>query len=221
MFRTLAAAPLLAAALLALAACGPTPEPGASTPAASPTPTSAPETAPPVDPLDTVTRILLLTDTVYFGDEAGWGVDGFRYDAPHAEALAKLTAVFGEEPVSEIRDESLDGSISESHRWGGFHLYFLTGAGVRETMGVEVTTASVNGIAIETEHGVGVGTPMTEAVALADDTAVVLGLSEVFEARFDHSVDDDGNDVYVVVYGNDDGTGDVRMMIAPIESAGY
>lgn len=219
MIRSLAAAPLLAAALLALTACGPTPEPGASTPAASPT--SAPESAPPVEPLDTVTRILLLTDTVYFGDEAGWGVDGFRYDAPPDEAIAKLTAVFGEEPESEIRDDAVDGSISESHRWGGFHLYFNHGGGAFERMGVEVTAASVNGVAIETEHGVGVGTPMTEAIALADDTAVVLGLSEVFEARFDHSVDADGNDVYVVVYGNDDGTGNVRMMIAPIESSGY
>lgn len=227
-FRRLAAAPLFAAVVIALAACGPTPGPSPSAPGPSPstpaasTPTSsATSTAGPVDPLDAVTRVLLLNDVVSFGDEAGWGVDGFRYDSPHDEAIAKLTAVFGEEPVSEIHYHA-DGSISESHRWGGFRLDFETGAAVHQKMGVEVTAASVNGVGIETTHGVRIGTPMSEAAALADDTAMMLGLSsEVFEAHFDHSVDEYGSDHYVLAYANDDGTGNVRFMFAPIESSGY
>jgi hypothetical protein len=185
----------------------------------SPTPTAS---STPVEEHDEdeseVTRILVVTDNVYFGDEEAWAVDGFRYDHPHAQAIAKLTAVFGEEPRSDPLDIG-EGQVSEAYWWGGdaFLLYFYSGEGeYPTTMAVQVSAPSVNGITIETGDGVHVGSPWADAEAAADslrtpdygEDGVML-----YEARFDSRPTDDPYTFdSVLVFGRG---GPVTTIVAP------
>lgn len=196
MSRRTASVPLAVLLALVLAACGPTPSPGASPvgPAPSddpgPTPTSSPSgepSSPAADPLDTVTWIFLRTEQAYFCDDVACGVDGFRFDDPADEAITKLTAVFGREPVAESY-AGVSGSTSHSYAWGDdFLLYFSTGGtGVPPTLHLQVTAAAVDGVRVETLHGVRVGLSMSEAWPLAEYTRVGGGdPDDVLEAHFD------------------------------------
>jgi hypothetical protein len=226
---TTASIPLLALVVLALTACGPTPPPGDTpadprpTPTGSPTPIPVPtptETLPPeaLDPLDTVTRILLLTESVSFCDDEACGVDGFRYDGDAALAIAKLTAVFGTGPESTHYDDG-GGIVSDYHEWDGFSLASWAGDGSLPGMGVHVAAANVAGIAIETEHGVHVGTSMSEARDLADIAYQTFGeYSEIFEAHFDVVATDANNWSAVVAFRESDTSGPVTSISAPIRT---
>jgi hypothetical protein len=228
MRRTLTAVPLLTLlGLLALAGCAPTP-PGGAAPRPTGSPTSAPAptaTASPVgdpadpdaDPLDTVTRILLLTDHVWFGDDAAWAVDGFRYDEPIADAVAKLTVVFGVDPVAERTEDP--GYASETYEWEGFMLYSSSSAGVSHGIGVYVEVASVRGVTVETADGVHVGTPWADAARLADTVRESWGetADPIWEARFDSIPTGTPNEFRsILAFGNLGGTGPVHSMTGPI-----
>jgi hypothetical protein len=228
MRRALSAVPLLAvlALTLTLAGCAPTPPGGAAprppatgspTPGPAPTATASPEEEPEGDPLDTVTRILLLTDHVWFGDELGWAVDGFRYDQPTADAVAKLTEVFGVDPVAERID---DGEyVSESYEWEGFMLYSSSSAGVSHGIGVYVEVASVHGVTVETADGVHVGTSWADAVRLADSVREGWGetVDPIWEARFDAIPTGTPYEFRAIIaFGNLGGTGPVHSLTGPI-----
>jgi hypothetical protein len=209
----------LVASVLALAlltSCGPTPEPTAGPVPATSTSPSAPvgtETEGASDPA-AITRILLRTENVYFGDELGWGVDGFRFQDDPVQVVAKLTAVFGAEP--ETTDYGDDGLLARDHDWGGFRLYYsLTPTGALEGlgMGVRVTAASVNDITVETVDGVAVGQRMRDAAALASET-FTWG-DELFEARFD-IVSDGPADRFIAAFGAADRSGPVTELTGPI-----
>jgi hypothetical protein len=228
MRRTLVVAPLLALLAITLTGCDPTPG-GAPAPHPTSTSTSTSPSSPaptgssiPVEEHDEddneITRILIVTDTVYFGDDIAWAVDGFRYEDPHEQAIAKLTAVFGEEPVSDPVDSG-GGQISEAYWWGGdaFLLYFYSGAGeYPTTMAVQVSAASVNGITIETGDGVHVGSPWADAVAAADNVRPTDDGEDgrpLTEARFDVRPTGRPNEYdCVVVYGRG---GPVTTIVAP------
>lgn len=231
MKSTTASVPLLALVVLALTACGPTPPPG-DTPAdprpthtGSPTPIPVPtptETLPPeaLDPLDTVTRILLQTERVSFCDDEACGVDGFRYDESPDLAIAKLNAVFEIEPTVASY-EAIDGSMGYDYRWGdAFMLYFSSGTGTAGgvPMGIHVTVASVGGVAIGTGHGVHVGTPWAEVVAVADSVNSYPETDEV-EAWFDTVPSDGGFLTAIIAFGDEGGA--VTSITGPIRTGVY
>jgi hypothetical protein len=232
--------PLLSLLVLALVGCGPTPPPidtpadprptppATATPIPVPTPT---ETLPPetLDPLETVTHILLLTEIVQFCDDVACGVDGFRYDDSPDFAIAKLTAVFGIGPTVESY-EGYAGSTSYDYRWGeGFLLYFSTGgsAEVDHLVRVQVTTPSVVDVTIETVGGVHVGSLWADAAAAADSVREASGETDdgVLEARFDATPTGSPNEFDAILgFGNVGGTGPVTTLVGPItigELPGY
>ncbi|WP_395639092.1 hypothetical protein [Pseudolysinimonas sp.] len=227
MHRTLASVPLLALVAL-LVGCGPTP-PGdtpvdprptpTGSPVALPTPTTTPTIpAAEIDPLDTVTRILVLTEQVRFCDDVACTIDGFRYDGDPALAVAKLTAVFGTAPASERYDDG-GGQFSEYHDWGGLLLYFSTIDSGPLGMGVSVDAGAVEGVAVETEHGVRVGTPMSEALENADLVYTQNGESgDVYEAHFDVIAADANNLRAVIAFRAIDTAGPVTSISAPIST---
>lgn len=197
--RGLLIAPL--AVLLAFTGCGPAPTPVGS---AAPGGTAAPVESSSVE--HPVTRILITTDVVHFGDEVAWRVDGFAYDDPHDTTIAKLTAVFGVEPI-----ESAPGQYD----WGGFLLYFSTDASLPSTMGVQVTVAEIGGVEIFVGgEDIKVGTPWGDVEAAADRIVVLELDGMVTEARFD-VVDLSPNEArFIAVYGAE--TGAVTQITGPI-----
>jgi hypothetical protein len=227
MRRTLITVPLVALVAL-LVGCAPTPPPGATpsdprpTPTGSPVPLPTPTVTPTIpaeeiDPLDTVTRILLETEAAYFCDDVACGVDGFFYELDDpALTIAKLTAVFGITPESQRYDDG-GGRFSEYHDWGGFTVYFSTDGDELLGLGVSVITAAVEGVAIETEHGVHVGTPMSEALELADLVYTNAGdTGEIYEAHFDVVAADANNWKAVIAFRAGDTSGPVTELAAPI-----
>lgn len=223
MKRTFASVPLLLVAL-ALAACAPTPPPGAtpvdprptpppsSTPIPLPTPTAT-LPAEEVDPLDTVTTILLQTEQASFCDEAACGVDGFGYHDDPDLVIAKLTAVFGFEPTVGVYAD--DSNLAYNYRWGdGFVLYYTEGPDLDLGVSLDVQTADVGGVVIETEHGVRVGTPWAEAAAAAERVDSFAGEAGSWDmAWFDTIEREDGFLFAVIAFGATGGV--VESMSAP------
>jgi hypothetical protein len=227
MRRTLVTVPLVAL----LVGCGPTPPPGdtPSDPRPTPTSTSTPipvptptVTLPPeeVDPLDTVTRILLQTESASFCDDVACAIDGFRYDDDPAVAIAKLTAVFGLEPVVGLYAD--DGNRAYDYRWGdGFVLVYTEGPDVDLGVSLEVRAADVAGVGIETEHGVRVGTPWADAVAAADRVDSFAGEAGSWDmAWFDSREDAAGVQVAVIAF-NSGGGSPVDSLSAPASFVTY
>lgn len=229
MRRTFTTVPLLVVVAL-LVGCGPTPPPGdtpadprptlTGTPTPVPSPTST-VTLPPeeVEPLDTVTRILLLTEYVYFCDEVACAVDGFNFEVDsHEVAAAKLTAVFGADPLVERLDPE-EGGEAVYYTWDDFRLYYVVGEGmIGRNLGVSVEAATVHGVTVETVRGVHVGMPLADAIPLAD--LVFTGFGD-YELRFDTVPDDEyPADYFVGVYGGPSGTGPVLTISTPIWASG-
>lgn len=223
MKRTIASVPLLLVAL-ALAACAPTPPPGATpvdprpTPPSTATPIPVPTaTLPPedLDPLDAVTRILLETERVSFCDDTTCAIDGFDFaDDAHEVAAAKLAAVFGADPIVERWDPE-EGGEAVYYTWDAFRLSYVVGEGlIGSSLGVTVEAPAAYGVAVETVHGIRVGTPLSEARAHAD--LVVTDFGE-YEMHFD-SVPDPVYpwDFYVGGFGAVDGSGAVLSLTAPL-----
>lgn len=180
MRTTAASVPLLALLALALVGCGPTPgDPPVSPPLSSPT-TPAPtgggddeDPEEPVDPLTTVTRILITADDVFFGDEVAWAVDGFYYTDDPELVRGKLTRVFGAEPTVIADPGSLETPPAQIYDWGGFRL------GVPETdrprgyytsLWVNASSATVHGVQVHTVHDIRVGTPLADALPYSSAT---------------------------------------------------
>lgn len=225
MKRSIASAALL---LVVLAGCAPTPPPGATpvdprpTPTGSSTPIPVPTaTLPPeeVDPLDTVTTVLLQTEAVSFCDDVACGIDGFDFSTDdHETAAAKLSAVFGVEPRVE-RVEAEEGGVAIYYSWDGVVLSYVVGEGLIGTsLGISVDSARVGDVAIETLHGVHVGMPLAEAEPLA--AFVFTGYGD-HELRFDIVPDPVYPwDFFVGAYGAEGGSGAVLNLTAPVAASG-
>ena len=229
MKRSIAASVPLLLIALALAGCAPTPPPGAtpvdprptptgtSTPIPVPTPTV---TLPPeeVDPLDTVTSILLQTEQAWFCDDVACGVDGFRYDDDPDLVIAKLTAVFGLEPVVGLYGD--DGNLAYDYRWGDdFVLFYTDGPDVDPGVSMDVTAPDVAGVAIETEHGVRVGTPWAEAAAVAESVDSFSGEAGSWVMAWFDTIERDGYPVAVIAFGTAGGA--VESISAPTSFVTY
>lgn len=98
--------------------------------------------------------------------------------------------MFGRAPESERLDDG-GGRFSEYHDRGGFLLYVSTDGGELLGLGVDVTSASVEGVAIETEHG-------------------------VHEAHFGVVAVDAHNWTAVIAFGGNGASGAVQSISAPI-----
>ncbi|MGR2752645.1 hypothetical protein [Agromyces arachidis] len=127
-------------------------------PAAAPAPTPTPfgiETAPPVDPLSTVTTITLRPEGLELTDGDGTLVRTLSYEGDGATTAAVLAAVLDEEP--EVTDYAPDGDLlARVYTWTGIevaehHEPWMHRAGTRLVVtsllpsigdGVSVTTAS-------------------------------------------------------------------------------
>ena len=177
-----------------------------------------------------MTRILLQTEALSFCDDVACGVDGIYYDGPPDLAIAKLTAVFGIEPTA-LSYEGFAGSTSYDYWWGDyFLLYFSTGGSgeVDHLVRVQMmTAASVEGVTVETEGGVHVGSPWADAAAAADSVREASGETDdgVLEARFDSTPTGSPNEFDAILgFGNSGGTGPVTTLVGPItigELPGY
>lgn len=152
----------LAASAVVLAGCTSAPSAAPSPPAsASPSPTSTP--TPEVDPL-----IVVTLDGVTFTDEAG--VTEAAYDDPTA-LLGLLEEITGVLPEPEAV-EGMEGyeTTLETYTWDGLRVTAdSTGEG---PAWIAVTGADLDGVAIETEEGLHVGSTRDDLVA-ADAWALV------------------------------------------------
>jgi len=96
----------------------PTPTP---IPTATPTQTASPDPA-PGDPLATVTALVMRPEALELRSADGTVVASLGYMAPAADAVAALTAVFGEPPVEEDHDGNSHFPPFTTHVWGALEL---------------------------------------------------------------------------------------------------
>ncbi|MCS0498520.1 hypothetical protein [Protaetiibacter mangrovi] len=177
MRTTTASVPLLVVLALALVGCGPaapsgspTSPPASAEPSAAPVDDEADAPEPAVDPLTTVTRIMVRSDILYFGDTAGWALDGFRYTDDPTQVVAMLTTVFGAAPSLSTEPGSLESNPAELYDWGGFVLGVpqITGErGLYDLLFVRASSPSIHGVTVETADGIRVGSAMDDARAHA------------------------------------------------------
>ena len=115
-----AAAGIATATLLTLTGCTfgttPTPSPTADARPASPTPTVEPE---PIDPLTTVTEIVVRPEHLDLLDAQGAVVTTLSYDAEAAAFLGALETVLGATPVPTEYGASIETPARTEYLWDG------------------------------------------------------------------------------------------------------
>ncbi len=153
--------------VLALSACGGGPVPG-------PTVTSGPEGGPTEtpsepDPSTVAARIHVSTNGVLvFAVDDTQLAEFTAYD-PAAEAVAKLTEVFGTEPAVTDSAGGLETAPSRTYDWSGFSIIDYEGLTIMNSdFVVQVTTAAVDDVQVYTYFDLQVGDPFADAVAMSD-----------------------------------------------------
>ena len=115
-----AAAGIATATLLTLTGCTfgttPTPSPTADARPASPTPTAEPE---PIDPLTTVTEIVVRPEHLDLLDAQGVVVSTLSYDAEASVFLGALETVLGAAPVPTEHMASIETPARTEYQWDG------------------------------------------------------------------------------------------------------
>ena len=104
-----------AAGITACAAPGPDASPSPTAEAVTPTPTAA---APPI-----VTAVVLRPEHLELVDAAGVIVQELSYDAPTAELVDALTAVFGSDPELDVHPVGYETPQTDIYRWDGFEIH--------------------------------------------------------------------------------------------------
>lgn len=98
------------------------------TPAPTPTPTPTPtppsseytvEPAPPIDPLTTVTEIVVRPEHLELRDAQGVEVETLSYDADASTFIGTLSTVLGAAPESSEHAASIETPARTEHRWNG------------------------------------------------------------------------------------------------------
>jgi hypothetical protein len=157
--------------VLALSACGggggPAPDP--TTPAPEPTASESPTPEPEADPSTIAARIHVQTNSVLvFAQDDSPLADFTVYD-PAADAVAKLTAVFGTAPTISDSAGGLETAPSRTYDWSGFSIIDFEGLTIMNSdFVVHVTTAAVGDVQVYTYFDLQVGSPMADAVAVSD-----------------------------------------------------
>jgi hypothetical protein len=177
----------------------PTQSPTATDAAPSPTPPSA-------DPLSTVTTLLARPEALELHDASDLVVQSFDYRSDVAEALAVLTAVFGEAPEDTEYPGDSHNAPSTAHRWGAFELWEARYVDNWEGLGeprtfympsfrTRFTGAESGGITLATLGGFQAGDPWSELSAAPDLQTNPSGCSGPYLDYIELSqTDADGND---------------------------
>ena len=124
--RTWSAAVGIVIALgVALTACAPSAPAPTGTPVGSPTTSAAPE--PAATPAEDVVAIVVGPLALELVDTTGTPLESFAYDDPSEEARARLTNLFGQEPV--VEDNSPGKIPNTSYQWTGIGIFDRQGDG--------------------------------------------------------------------------------------------
>ncbi|TFD74256.1 hypothetical protein E3T54_15915 [Cryobacterium sp. Sr8] len=145
----------------------------AAGPAGDVAPSSSP--GPEVDPLTSVTTIVVRPEALELMDESGSLVASLTYEDPLAAMLSALSVVVGEEPATASYEGGLERPAGQTYSWAGLTLTdYLPPEGKflgESDYSLDFTAGQVgDGVAITTESGSTVGDDMD---AVADE----LGLS--------------------------------------------
>lgn len=124
--RTWSAAVGIVIALgVALTGCAPSAPAPTGTPVGSPTMSTTPEpTAPPAEDVVAIVVGPLALELV---DTTGTPLESFAYDDPSEEARARLTSLFGQEPV--VEDNSTGKIPNTTYQWAGISIFDPDGDG--------------------------------------------------------------------------------------------
>ncbi|MGR2752643.1 hypothetical protein [Agromyces arachidis] len=157
------------------------------TAAAAPSPTPRPfeiETAPPVDPLTTVTEIVVRPERLDLHDADGALVTSVSYDAEATEFVGTLETVFGVAPEQSWSDGTMETPPFTRYRWDGFVVadheeQWLTDdvpePNIYMNLRIQATAAIIgDGVTVRTVDGFGPGDDV-EALAAQLDQAPTLG----------------------------------------------
>jgi hypothetical protein len=220
--------PLVAVAVVALAAvAGCTPSAAPATPAPAPSPSASGTPTPSPSRLPVAERLVVDSQSLTVLADDGTALQSFTYFDPAADVVAALATLFAADP--EVEDvQPYEGYPFTQYEWPGFSL----NDSIQEPDGVyyvnfriQITAATLNGIALETVEDISVGDdPLPIEAAHPDDvehfTAPNIG-HETFIVTVDRRalpdwVDDHGTQevsFVVSVFGSVGGT--VEHIYAP------
>lgn len=156
----------------------------AATPAPAPTPTPfGIETAPPVDPLTTVTEIVVRPEHLDLHDPDGTLVTRLSYDADVGEFIGTLETVLGVAPEQSWSDGTLETPPYTQYRWDGFVVadhedqWLMDGVPVPNiymNLGIRATAAIIgDGVTVRTVDGFRPGDDVEALAAELGQTATL------------------------------------------------
>lgn len=182
---------VLAAAGLSviLSSCAGVAEPAAE-PTGSPSPTSTPtiEATPTPDASEVATEIVVAGDRIVVIALDGSELDTANFFTDRDLLVETLTDALGAEPTVTTRPVGNETRAGLIHDWNGLSLFLADGEWgelVADITRLEVTAATVNGIAIRTNEGIQVGTlvsdldPSIDLEPITDGSILRLGAETV------------------------------------------
>jgi hypothetical protein len=223
--------PLLALVMAGtLTACDPggLPIPTPPETSASATPSQPAEESDPPGQVE-ITRVLVGSETVALGDDSGFGVASFTYEATAGDAVNVLKLAFGPSPIITDHPGGVESGPYRSYDWGGFELHEVIGTpGLPPytPLSVVVTAGSIGAVTIfGGAETVRVGAPMSAAVAVETGHGA---WTDFYQAMLDTrhidpaSVGEPPGDlqIFVAVYGPPGGGGDVTHFVSPTPNWG-
>jgi hypothetical protein len=152
--------------VLGLTACGdPDPEATTGSPTATSTATETPAPEPEDDPATVAASILVATNYVLVTADDHSQLTTFTMYEPASAAVASLTAALGTAPTISSRAGGLESPPATVYDWSGFALVDGEVTTIMNTDFVmEVSTASIGDVAVNTYFDLQVGDPMSDAL---------------------------------------------------------
>lgn len=150
------------AAVLVLTGCsfGPSPAPTPTPDAASSTPSPTPTVEPvPIDPLTTVTEIVVRPEHLELHDSEGVVVATLSYDADTADIIGTLSIVLAAEPTQTQTGAGMEARPATQYLWDGLRVWddddnAELGGPTEMNVSVHFTTPTVgDGVAVRTVNG--------------------------------------------------------------------
>ena len=160
---------VLAAATLSvlLSSCATVPVEQEAVTAESMRPTASPtsEATPTPEPSEVAAEIVVYGDRVVVMAVDGSMLDSANMFTERDILVETLTDALGADPTVTPRPGGHEWRAGHTYDWNGVSLFIADGewgAFEPDVTRLEVTTATVNGVAIRTEAGIQVGTPISE-----------------------------------------------------------
>lgn len=154
--RTWAAAVGIVIALgVALTGCAPSASGPTGTPVGSSATSVSPE--PTTPPAADVVAVVIGPLALELVDASGTPLESFAYDDPSEDARARLTDLFGQEPV--VEDNSAGKIPNTAYQWAGIGIFDPQGDGAEfiPDWSVSVTTSGLDDIVFTSIEGTAVG----------------------------------------------------------------